>query len=317
MSTSFDRTTEVRGAGTVSRNSVQFFDQSSIEVTPNVEFNDLMVAGYGKIDETIADALIEVAFNPVGFITAAILAELYPAAYLTPVIDASIFGATDVPADIHSMLGKKLTLHNTAITKMPSLKLGAQEDVFQGGAQITGLIKNSTARSAADSVFTLADAAWAGTITRANHKRLSYTGTWNSLTIVAQESWQVDFDLSLNPRKTDDIGTYDMGMGGLVVRARCRPVSLAETILNYRNLQANANAAIGASPRLTQDLTIVSDAVGGITVVLKDAIMKEGPCRWGENELRAGEIGFEASRDLTGALPGAIASVGVTEDEEE
>jgi len=300
MSTSIDRTTVVRGAGTVKLGDVQMFDKANIAAVVESEFVDDKVSGYGNIDKTLGDQLVRVSWTPSGQITPAILAALYP--YGATAIDASLFGATDTAAEIHSMLGKKLTLHNSALTRMPSLNLGAQETPF-GEAELTALVKNITARTAAASFYTLADVAWSGTFDKTKKIKASYTGTWDPdgtpVTIIAANGWQVDFDLNLAAQKMDDVGTYDMTFMGLTVRAKCRPVNLSEAIWDYMRMQNSASAAIGSSQRQGYDLDINADIAGAIDLTLKDAMFAEAPLSWGEDELRAGEIGFEASRDLT------------------
>jgi hypothetical protein len=39
--------------------------------------------------------------------------------------------------------------------------------------------------------------------------------------------------------------------------------------------------------------------------------MVQGPCKWGRTELRAGQIGFVASRSITNGVAGALYSVGI------
>jgi hypothetical protein len=302
VSTTIDRTTIVSGPGTVTHGGQMLFDKAGIQAVKSTEWNEERVSALGRYDESKADEYLDVTFRPDGRISTALLAVLFPAAFRTPSIGASVYGAADAAAVIHSLAGKKLTLHNAALIGMPSLKLGAQEPVVSGDATLRALIKNSTARTAANCLYTLASEAWSGSFDRTTVKKLPYTGTWGTgpgTSIVAKESWQVDFDLNLGPRKTDDIGTYDMEFLGLVVRAKCRPVNLSETLWDLQLIQGDAGAAIGSSGRQGKDLVIAADVAGGITITLKDAIWKEGPLAWGESELRAGEIGFESTMDLT------------------
>ena len=307
MGTKIDRATLVRGAGTVTLNTTQLFSKGGINADVQTEWAETPVDGAGDIGKTKADEFVAVRWTPSGELTADILTALYPAAFRTPVIGTSVYGATDVAAHVHSKIGQKLTLHNARVTQMPNLKLGAKDTVFEE-CLVTALIANNTARSAAAAVYTLAGASWTGTITRANFKKLSYTGTWNSLTINAKEGWTVEFDTGLNPEQTDDLGTYDMTVGQIRVRARCRPTGQSEALLDQFRMQALATAAIGSFGPQSQDLTITSDVAGGIQIVLKDAFPVSGKLTWGDNELRAGEIALEASVDVA---TGAIFTIGI------
>ncbi|NQT93222.1 MAG: hypothetical protein HQ559_10710 [Lentisphaerae bacterium] len=310
MSQSVDRSTIVSGPGTVTLGSQQMYDKAGIQAVKSTEWNEERVSALGRYDESKADEWIDVSFRPSGRIVQAILDVLFPSAFQTPAIGASVFGGSDGACDIHSTVGKKLTLHNAALIGMPSLKLGAQEPFISGDAMIRGLIKNATSRSASAALYTLANEAWSGSFDRTQVKKLPYTGTWGTgpgTTIVAKESWEIDFDLSLEPRKSDDWGTFDMEYTGLAVRAKCRPNNLSETMWDLQKIQNDAAAAIGSSGRQGKDLVVAADVAGGISATLKDAIWKEGPLAWGETELRAGEIGFESTLDLTTKAVFAIA----------
>ncbi|NQT94735.1 MAG: hypothetical protein HQ559_18410, partial [Lentisphaerae bacterium] len=266
MSVSIDRTTIVSGPATINMGGQQFFDKAGIRAVRTTEWVEERVSAYGRYDDSKGDEFIDVTLRPDGRIVAALLDVLFPSGFRTPSIGASVFGAADAPCDIHSTAGKKLTLHNAAVIGMPSLKLGAQEPVFSGDATIRGLIKNDTARSAAAAVYTLATEAWSGSFDRTKAVKLPYTGLWGTgpgTTIVAKESWTVDFDLRLESRKTDDIGTYDMEYMGLVVRAKCRPVNLSETLWDLNRIQNDSAAVIGSSGRQDKELLLAADVAGG------------------------------------------------------
>jgi hypothetical protein len=82
-----------------------------------------------------------------------------------------------------------------------------------------------------------------------------------------------------------------------------------DDLLGYLNVQG-ADAALGATMRSGEDLTIA--ATGGLTVVMKDAALVEGPLEWGNTRLRIGEIGFVGHREITGGVPVALFTVALT-----
>jgi len=316
MSTSLDRTSIVRGAGIVSFGSQTFWDKGTISAMLETSFNEHRVAGYGKLDDAKADEVVKVTFQPHGELTSGALGVLIPTWLRAPTVDASILGSTDVEAVIHSKAGQKITLHNAILTKPPSLYLGAQRPVWDGSVELTGLVKKSTARTAAASVYTLAATAFSGyAVSRSDVKRLSYTGTWAqtpSVTITAKDGWKVEIVPELVMQKTDDLGTYDITVKTVVIRAKCRPMNLSEALWAYNNVQNSASAAIGASQVSATALTIAADVAGGISLVMNNATLKTPGLKWGEDELRADELGWEAYPTITDGTPGALFTIALT-----
>ena len=303
-----DRTTIVKGAGAVKIGSVQFYSKGEISAVLDPQLFEVAVAGYGVLDQRLADSVGRISFTPSGRLNADILAALFP--YGTPVIDASVFGATDVATEVHSIAGQKVVFHATAVTGMPSLKLSARETAFSGAVEITALAKNATARSTANAIFTgPTAAAFAPSIAVADIKTLPYAGVWGSAGIETKEGWDVEFGLTLEPMSLSDHGTVDMYLKGVTARAKCIPVSYAENMLALLHTQGSA-AVIGSTMRETKNLVI--SAAGGLTVTLFDAAPVAGPLRWGEGMLRANELGFQATRVITAGVPGAVFSVAMT-----
>lgn len=306
-----DRSTVIRGPGTVTLGTVQLYDRDSIKADLNIETFDVPVSAYGNVDTRRKDVTGIISLRPCGEITANILGALYP--HGTPNIGSSLFGATDVATVVHSLAGQKITFHATALTKMPSLRLSTIETAFGGEAQITALIKNNVERSADNSFYTVAAEAWDGAFDVANVKGGMYVGTWGTgpgITFRTSDGWTLDFEMQTQAQYCDGVGTYDIMLTGVTVRARCRPLGISEsTLMGYLNLQG-ANATLGTTMRSGLDLVIA--ATGGLTVTMKDAALMQGPMEWGSTNLRIGEIGFVAHRSIAAGVPGALFSVALT-----
>jgi hypothetical protein len=307
-----DRTTIVKGAGAVKIGSVQLYSKGEIGATLDPETFEIPVAGYGSVDERLADSIGRITFTPSGRLSADILTALFP--YGTPVIDASVFGSTDTATEVHSIAGQKVVFHNTAVTRMPALKLSARETAFAGAVEITAISAKATARTNAAAIFTgPTAAAFTPNITVADIKTLPYVGTWGTgggaVTIETKEGWDVEFDVTLEPMQLADHGTVDMYLKSVTARARCIPLNYAENMLALLHTQGAA-AVIGSTMREGKNLAIA--ATGGLTVTLFDAAPVSGPIRWGESMLRAGELGFKATRAFSGGVPGALFSVAMT-----
>jgi len=312
MLAQIQRQSVIRGPGTVKLGTVQFFDKDAIKADLKIETFDVPVSAYGNVDTRRKDMTGVVTLKPCGNLTNAILAALYP--HGTPNIGASLYGAVDTPCICHSLAGTKVTFAAAALTKMPSLKLATNETAFSGDAEITCLVKNNTARSADASFYSVAQEQWAGAFDVADIKGGVYLGTWGTgeaaVTFQSNDGWTCDFEMQTEAQLADGVGTYDIMLKGVTVRAKCRPLGLSESdLLGYLNLQG-AGAVMGGSMRSGMDLTIASAT--GLTVALKEVALVQGPMEWGPTNLRAGEIGFVAHRAIAAGVPGALFSVALT-----
>ncbi len=310
--TAITRSSIIRGPGSVKLGTVQIFDAEGIKADVKIDTFDVGVSAFGKVDTRRKDITGVVTFKPAGALTANILGTLYP--HGTPVIGASLLGVTDVPCLVHSLAGTKVTFAAAALTRMPSLKLAAGEPAFSGEAEITCLIADANARTAANSLYTVAVAAWAGAFDVADILGGVYTGVVGTgetaVTIVAQNGWAVDFEMEVEAQVADGIGTYDLMLKSVGVKAKCMPLGLSETDhLALLNAQG-ATAIIGGTMRPGVDLVI--SCPGALTVTLKEAALVEGPLAWGNTVLRSGEIGFVAHRAVTAGVPAALFSVALT-----
>jgi hypothetical protein len=287
------------------------WDRDSIKADLAIETFDVPVSAYGTIDTRRKDITGKIDFRPCGAITAPILTALYP--HGNPSIGASLLGATDTATEVHSTAGQKVTFHSTALTKMPPLKLSTIESAFSGAAEITALIKNNVTRITDNSLYTAASIAWSGSFDVANVKGGTYLGTWGTapgIVFQTAEGWDIDFEMQTQPQYCDGVGTYDIMLTAVTVRARCRPLGLSEsTLLGYLNLQGT-NCVLGGTMRSGLDLTIA--ATNALTVIIKDAALVKGPMEWGSTNLRIGEIGFIGHRYITGGTPGQLFSVALT-----
>jgi hypothetical protein len=304
-----NRNSIIQGAGAVKIGSVQMYSKGDIDASLDPQSFEIIVSGYGAVDQRLADSVGKITFTPSGRCTAGILAALYP--YQTPVIDSAVFPAADVATEIHAILGSKVVFHNTAVTAMPALKLSAKETVFAGNVELMCLPKLNTERSAANSIFTgPTTAAFTTDLDYTAIKTLPYAATWGTggtvVNIDTKDGWTVEFDVSIEPFVVSDYGTLTARLRSVTARAKCQPVSHAEDLLALMQTQGST-AAIGSSMRQGKDLRIV--ATGGLDVSLYDAVPMTAPLKWGESQLRAGELGFTATRKFASGVPGALFSV--------
>lgn len=302
----------LRGPGAAKLGTVQLFDKDGISADVETPTFDINVSAFGNLDTRMADALGRVTLTPCGNISAPLLAALYP--YQTPNLGAEIFGSADVPCEVHSIAGTKVTFKAAAVTRMPSIRLSAKQTLFGGPVEITCVIANNADRDDEESLYVMATEAFSGSVDRTEIKCLPVAATWGITApwdnIRTSDGWTIDFDLTLTPEVVDDIGTIGMKLDAVTARARCTPVGITEAqILAARRVQGTGRH-IGATMRTGNDLNLV--ATGGVTVSLKDAALVSGPISWGAGTLRAGEIGFVAHREINAGVGGPVFTVGLT-----
>lgn len=305
----------IRGPGAVKLGSTQIYDKDGISSFVEQTGFDIPVSALGNIDTRLQDAVGRTEFTPSGRVTAGLLTALFP--YGTPNLSADIFGSTDVACEVHSLAGTKLTWHASAITQMPQLRLSPKQTLF-GPCQISHVVKNNTARTAANSFYTVGSEAFAGSYDKADVKCATVTAAWGASSpwddIKTQDGWTVDFDLALEPVMEDNQGTIGMQITGLTVRARCTPLGLTEAQIMDALRTQGSGMGLGASLRTGDDLVLTGSAGGGVTVTLKDVALVEGPLNWGTSSLRAGELGFVGHRAIASGVGGAAFTVALTPD---
>jgi hypothetical protein len=296
----------VSGPGAITFGSQTFHDKDGIEAVIESSQEDAFCSQYGRVASFKADQTGRITFTPCGDIAAAQLAVLFK--HTTPVIGASLFGSSDAPCVVHSLAGVKLTATAAALVQLPSLSLSPVRTAL-GPAAIAFLVGNGLAASGSNALYKIESASFTATaVGDTTIKAGVYLGTYNTTTIHTQDGWEVSFDLQTTPVVIDDVGTVDLLLSGLTVRASCTPVGITEA--DFLALQPHTLDR-GASMVGGYDLTIATATVGGLSVVLKNARPLTGPLRWGAGALRAGQLGFEAHRSFAAGVGGALYSVGV------
>jgi hypothetical protein len=299
------RQSVIDGPGTVTFGALKLHAEDNIDAVVKLDTWRPSIATHGDAGPRLKDATGEITFKPTGRITQGIIDALYPTALRSPTINTSMHGAADVATIIHSTAGKKVTFTSTALGSLPELTLSPAQTAI-GSVKLNAVIGNGLERTAASSLYVAADLAWSEVFPESEIICVPYTGVWNSQTFYTEDGWKVAFDLGLEPRYVDGIGTIDHKFKSLTVRASCKPVNItAGALLGFMRPQG---LALGANMRQTQNL-VITGASGGLIVTLYDAVLMQGPCQWGKTRLNVGEIGFEASRLISGGDLAALFAI--------
>ncbi len=300
------RTSIIRGPGSLKYGSVTFYDADGITAEVNTDTQEVPSSISGQLDTIKTDQTATIGFTPCGQFDADILAALFP--HQTPSIGSSLCGVADKALLVHSLAGQKVEFVNAVLTGVPELRLSPVATAF-GQAQFTALLGLGKDPGDENAFYKLATAAYnLGYPDPEGLTGVHYVGTFGSLSIPdTADGWTVNVELATEPVKTDSQGTIDFTLSGVTVRAKCTPLGLTESQILSK---LPVTSARGASLRGSDDLVIAG--TGGLTVTLKNATIVTGPLQWGNTTLRAGEIGFVAHRSFNQGVAGALYSVALT-----
>ena len=301
-----DRTTILRGPGSVTYGGQTFYDADGITAEWETATGEIPSSVSGPIGTMKTDQTGKVTFTPCGQMNAALLAILFPSAYQNPVIGASVCGNADRPLLVHSLLGTKVTFLNAILSKMPEIRLSPIKTSF-GAAEFSAALAKGKAPGDTGALFTTASGA---TYNRGNPDPtgivgVQYAATYGELEIEdTAEGWTVTPEITLEPVVTDLLGTIDWTIASVGCTATCTPLGLSEADILGALPIANARGSL-----LVGDEDLVITGEGGLEVTLHNATLMRGPLQWGNTTLRAGEIMFQAHRSFNQGAAGAVFTV--------
>lgn len=298
----------IHGPGAVIFDSQTLHDKDGINAAIETPSDEARSSVSGKLFDYKTDQQAKITATPCGVISSGLLGVLFPAAFSTPTIGADIFGSTDKPLVIWGKDGRKVTFHAAALTKCPDIVMSPAKTSF-GSAEWTALLANGVLPTESSALLTEAAGTYAALDPDpAGLTGYLYTGTIGALTIAdTVDGWSVQVEPTFQPISTDNAGTVGMILTGVTVRASCTPLgkSLAEVLALLPYALGRGASLAGAA-----DLTI-EGGTGSLSVVLKNARVVTGPVAWGSGTLRAGQIGFTATRAFANGVAGALFSVGI------
>lgn len=310
MAAPFTRASLSRGPAFVTWNGATLYLRGDVDSKHAPVFNPVQSSLTGQIDKTKKDLVIK--NNLLLFGLWQDLTVLFPTSILNPATGASVFGATDLPMVIQARNNDRISYANTQITKLMSLHLGVDSELFAAAVEMTSIIANGANPEDAASYFTRDTNVYAAPASLAltNFKKVRWTGAWTGKTgltsFIGQKGFDVSWALDLKPVPVEGWGTvdYTVGEGGMVAQCKCIPI--VPTMAQIDTAQAVTAAHGGLLSAAGADLTLTG---GGASVVLKGAGMIESATVFGIEPLRAGEVVFETTRSLAAGVVGAAATV--------
>ena len=301
--------------GRVAFNTISLYSKEGTTIDTDLVYHQAPVgaAGLGKVDNRDQEAYDEISLAPDGRISAAIAAVLWP--YANPTIGAGIFTDTDVPAAVHGNDGS-LDLHAAAaLVQMPRMifhpvrtLVGELKLLCLRGHTSGAVSPWSTAnslRTFANTGGTFADAAFAASeiVTQ------DYTVSWGGLS-----GWAgLDFydGLTFEPRieyVDDNVAAHGLfnkrikSVGGLL---RGIPVGVARAAIDTQLQIQGAGAGRGSSGAAKALALTVTGADGKVYLQLPLAQLVKSKIQNGVEQLREGEVAWEALPPLVAGVRGA------------
>lgn len=242
--------------------------------------------------KTVRDMMVKVKYRPQSLW--ALLDLFYASGFVNPTKGGRLIGATAKPLVIHGEDSSLFTIHNAALTGLPSIKLGVDAGEF-GDVEFTGII--TTAKQSGEAAALYTYAATGGTF-----------GTPAAADFMGAGNWEVDWntaalggtlldavtitpDYKVEPVKAGPL-TIDFRHNGLQfsadVKAAWSPVELATLVNDAATFIRGARNTAGAG-----DLVFTSGT--GHTFTLESAFPEKASLLYAMKEIRSNPITFRTT----------------------
>lgn len=258
---------------------------------------------FGTLGKRSSGFHYEIAFTPVGVLSSAQLAVLYP--YSAADVGESIYTAANVPLVIWSADGKKYTFTRAGLAKPPSIKLSANSTAL-GECVFNAVIGLGKAYGDADAFVAITSVAFTdATFAVTNLVSPGYTGTWKTYTAFETEAgFTVDVGLALQPLSVDRLGVFSHRITGFEVAARFKPLDQTEAdFLALADLNGSLVKPGQAFGNGSYDLTIAGT---GVSCLVPACGPGEAGLAFGNQVARPGEITLHSTQEFAVGVPSAL-----------
>lgn len=311
------RVSLVRGPSKNTFNGGTFFSKDDFEIKVTKETFNVEDSAHGKVDERAIEIFEEASITPDGRWTNAILNScINPFANMLPGV--SLLTSTDKPFVASGSDGEIHQMNAACVTKIPEIHLSAKKTLF-GPMTIKGYRTLAADWTTATSLHTLTGTG--GSLTDSTFSPQGviiqpYTAAWGAVTgftsFDTQDGWTISFNLRAEEIEVDSSGKIDIAFRTLEAMAKCTPVGAGITSANVlaaskiqggaaRGYSLQSDGAGGVTPDL-----VITGADGTTVVTLAAAQIKTYGYQFGATKLRAGEIGFVATRKFTAGAQAAL-----------
>lgn len=213
------------------------------------------------------------------------------------------------PLVIQGVDGSTVTLHNSAVTKMPTITAKSTETLW-GEVEFEAFPKNGVPWSTADSIYSLGTNAFADSgFDPADIITQPYAGTWGAAPwagFYTKQGWAIEPSMSLEAVEDDASGVLTRRIGSLGFTAKAQPMGLGLSDLLTKLTLQGSGATRGRS--LAGDNLNIEGT--DVYLRLYAAALTGGPAQWGSKTDRIGELTWSANRTFTGGAANPLFYIG-------
>lgn len=335
---SLSRTALVRGPALGSFRGSKFFTKEDFNIALHKDTINIDTSAHGKVDERNIEDYGEMSITTEGRFDANFINAFY-SPYANMILGTSLVGftatflgttptitatnsVTDEPVVFNSADKQIHQLVAACLTKLPDLFLSAKKTMI-GSATFRGVRGNALGWADANSIYNFAATGGSiadSTFTPAGIIVQPYTGVWGTVpgftSFDTQEGWTINFNLKTKTIEIDSQGVCDVTFDGIDIMAKCTPVGpTAQNILDAAKIQGTGikrgqSMQDDGSGGVTPDLVITG--LDGTTVITLSACqLKTAGYGFGATRLRAGEVGFIATRKFSAGAQQPLFSMAV------
>jgi hypothetical protein len=319
----------VRGPALNSYRGGKFFSKEDFEIKTNLETLEIDTLAHGKVDERAINAHVEASFTPEGRWSNALINSIW-SDFANMVKGTSLVGytathagsvstitamnsATDNPFVASAADGEVHTIVAASVSKLPEIFLSAKKTLI-GSLGLRGYRSNAKGWQDAGSLYTIGAG---GSIVDATFTPEGiivqpYTAVWGAVagftSFDTEDGWTIRFNLTTKEIEVDSQGKIDVTFDKLEVMASCIPVGpTSAQILAATNIQG-----LSGLHGMTRGYSLQNDGGGAIVpdlvisgqdastiVTIGAANIKTSGFAFGAVKLRAGEVGWVATRKFT------------------
>lgn len=318
------RTSLVRGPAKLTFNGASIFTKDDFEIKIDKQTLRINTSAHGKVDERAIEIRAEASFVPEGRWLSALLNGIFnPFANAT--VGQSILNVkntapffntggsvVDVPFTASGADGEIHRIPAACVTKLPDLYLSAGRTML-GQMTVTGYRVLGTDWTDDSSLYTVTPSGGSvvdATFTPGSIIVQPYLASWGSIAgftdFDTENGWTISFELETKEIPIDSQGNLDRAFVSLGIMAKCTPVGPTSTqILAAAQIQ-------GGLPR---GYSLQNDGGGGVIpdleitghdgstiITVSAANLKTEGFAFGATKLRAGEVGFVATRKFSAGV---------------
>lgn len=320
----------MRGPALCTWNGGKFFSKEDFGIKLDLDTVKINTSASMEQDERVININPEASLTPEGRFTNALCTALWNP-FATYVRGASLLTSSNLPFVASAADGEIHTMVAGAMTKLPDIYLSAKKTML-GSMTIKGYRGLAAGWGTAGSMYTVVGTG--GSVVDSTYSPQGiivqpYTGAWGSITgftnIDTEDGWTIQFNLKTKDWEVDTVGKVDVTFESLEVMAKCTPVGpTSAQIANATTYQSTVLSTVGtvrgyslANPTITTAGSggafapnlVITGADGATIIQLNQANIKTEGFQFGNTKLRAGEIGWVATRPFSSGVPGALFSL--------